>query len=275
MSSGNKYGFSPGTIPIKDANPLPQPSVIQEPMTINAPMPIPDPFVLPSSNIVSFTFEDGNMIGWTPVDEDPASLNHIGPSIWRVEDGPISGKALLQNSIIWGDKANVTPLGTTIIYDLQEWLDFDMEFDMFTKSFYHNGLGIVWGWRNKTWHYRFLTVLDPRNPTGAPPEQRAPLSMIQRRTSDAPPYYYTMAFKKEASYYHNATIHYKVMVRGQNFKVYWNNALAIEANALLYQGGKIGFTLYGQDNTYFDNISIEAIPPAVANQNDRFTMPLR
>ncbi|HGJ66564.1 TPA: hypothetical protein ENS27_14465 [bacterium] len=73
----------------------------------------------------------------------------------------------------------------------------------------------------------------------------------------------------------NATIHYKVMVRGQNFKVYWNNALAIEANALLYQGGKIGFTLYGQDNTYFDNIRIEAIPPAVANQNDRFTMPLR
>jgi hypothetical protein len=271
----NRYGFSQGTIPIQNPNQLPQPSVIQDPTVINAPMLLPDSFDLPSTNIVNFTFEESNMIGWTPVDESPDSLNYIGPSRWEVVDGPISGKALLQNSIIWGDKANITPLGTSIIYDLQEWNDFNMEFDMLTRSPYQNGLGIVWGWKNKTAHYRFMTILTPSNPTGAPPEQRAPLSMIQRRISDAPPYYYTLAFKKEASYIHNVVIRYKLEVRGQNFKVYWNNVLIMQANALLYQGGKVGFTLYGQNETYFDNIKIEAVLPERANQMDRFTLPLR
>jgi hypothetical protein len=270
----NRYGFSQGTIPIQNPNPLPQPSVIQDPMMINAPVPLPDSFDLPSATVVNFTFEEGNMIGWTPIDESPASLSDLGPSKWSVVDGPISGKALLQNSIIWGDKGNVTPLGTNLIYDLQEWTDFNMEFDMLTRCIYSNGLGIIWGWKSKTAHYRFMTILT-NNPAGAPPEQRAPLSMIQRRISDESPYYYTLAFKKEASYINDVVIHYKLEVRGQNFKVYWNNVLIMQANALLYQGGKVGFTLYSQNETYFDNIKIEAVPPELANQMDRFILPLR
>ncbi|MEK7400669.1 MAG: hypothetical protein AAB116_27305 [Candidatus Poribacteria bacterium] len=270
MSSGNRFGFSKGTVPIPNPKPIQTPITIQNPIAINAPMPLPEPFIVPSTTVVNFTFEEGNMIGWTAVDELPSALNDIGPSKWSVVDGPISGKALLQNSIIWGDKLNATPLGTSLIYDLQEWNDLNMEFDMFTNSQYRNGFGIVWGWKAKNAHYRFMTILDPANPTGAPPEQRAPLSMIQRRIRDEPPYYFTMVFKKEAAYIHNIIIRYRLEIRGQNFKVYWNNVLIIEANALMYQGGKVGFTLYGQNNIYFDNIKIESVLPDITNQMDRF-----
>jgi len=273
MSAGNRFGFSQGTIPIQTPKPLPQQAVIPEPIMINAPMPLPDSFIVPSATILDFTFEEGNMIGWTPIDESLASLNDIGPSVWRVVDGPISGKALLQNSIIWGDKANATPLGTSLVYDLQEWTDFNMEFDMLTSSIYYNGFGIVWGWKNRAFHYRFLTVIDPRNPTGAPPEQKAPLSMIQRRISDVPPYYQTIAFKKESSYIHDAVVRYKLEVKGNASKVYWNNILIIQASDPFYQGGKIGFTLYGQNGVYFDNIKIENVLPDFTNQMDRFILP--
>jgi len=273
MSAGSKFGFIQTTIPIPDPKPLPQPSVIQEPMMINAPMPLPDPFIMPSPTLLSFTFEEGNMIGWTPVDEPPALLGGEGPSRWGITDGPISGKALVQTSNIWGDKVDVIPLGTFLIYDLQEWTDFNMEFDMYAMD--NDGVGIVWGWKNRTFHYRFFTMVDPANPSGAPPDQRAPFTVIQRRTGDVSPYYQTLAMKKEASFTDFVITKFKLEVRGTTFKVYWNNALTMQASDPLYQGGKVGFSLYAHSGIYFDNVKIETVLPEVTSQMDRFILPAR
>jgi hypothetical protein len=273
MSAGSKFGFIQTTIPIPDPKPLPQPSVIQEPMMINAPMPLPDPFIMPSPTLLSFTFEEGNMIGWTPIDEPPALLGGEGPSRWGITDGPISGKALVQTSNIWGDKVDVIPLGTFLIYDLQEWTDFNMEFDMYAMD--NDGVGIVWGWKNRTFHYRFFTMVDPANPSGAPPDQKAPFTVIQRRTGDVSPYYQTLAMKKEASFTDFVITKFRVEVRGTTFKVYRNSDLTMQASDPLYQGGKVGFSLYAHSGIYFDNVKIETMLPEVTSQMDRFILPAR
>ncbi|MDQ1317912.1 MAG: hypothetical protein QG588_1567 [Candidatus Poribacteria bacterium] len=273
MSAGNRFGFSQGTIPIQTPKPLPQPSVIPEPIMINAPMPLPDPFIVPSATVINFTFEDGNMIGWTPIDEPPALLGGEGPSRWGVADGPISGKALVQTSNIWGDKPDVIALGTFLIYDLQEFTEFVMEFDIYAMD--NDGVGVIWGWKNRTFHYRFFTMIDPANPAGAPPDQRAPFTMIQRRMGDISPYYQTLAMKKEASFLDFQIAHYKLEVSGTTFKVYWNNVLTMQASDPLYQGGKIGFMLYAHSGVYFDNVRIESVLPPITNQMERFMTPAR
>jgi hypothetical protein len=271
MSSGNRYGFSTGTLTIPDPKPITTPSIIQEPMIINAPNPIQEPFILPSLSVVSFTFEDSNMIGWTPIDEPPQLLGAEGPSRWGIDDGPISGKALSQTSNIWGDKPDVIALGTFLIYDLQEWYDFTMDFDMYAND--NDGIGIIWGWRNRIDHFRFLTMVDPANPAGAPPDLRAPFSTIEKRTGDTSPYYQTLAKIKEASYRDFEITHFRLEVINKVFSIYWNYRLMLQANHWAYWGGKVGFMLYAQSGVFFDNVKIEAIYPMPINQYERFTLP--
>jgi hypothetical protein len=272
VSSGNRYGFTQGTLTIPDPKLISAPSVIQEPMVINAPTPIQEPFILPSPTVVNFTFEEGNMIGWVPIDEPPNLLGDVGPSRWDIGDGPISGKALMQTSNIWGDKSDAIPLGTFLIYDLQEWVDFVMEFDMYAQD--NDGVGIIWGWRNRLRHFRFFTMIDPSNPAGAPPDLKAPFTMIERRTGDVSPYYRTLAKVRQASYREFEVNHFKLEVINRIVKVYWNYGLMIQARHG-YRGGKVGFMLYAHSGVFFDNIRIEAVPPPLANQYDRFTMPTR
>lgn len=271
MSSGNRFGFRYNTTPIPNPSRMNQPAaIIPEPLMINAPNPIPEPFIVPSSTIVSFTFEDMNMVGWVPVDEPPHLLGGDWPSRWDIGDGPISGKALTQSRNIWGDKPDVVALGTFMIYDLQEWVNFIMEFDVFARD--NDGIGIIWGWRSRINHYRFITMIDPANPTGAPPDQRAPFSKIERRSGDDSPYYYTRAMKKEASYLENQITHFRLEVIDRYATVYWNKALALQAFIPGYQGGKIGFTLYAHTEVYFDNIVIESLEPQMVDQTTRFTV---
>lgn len=273
MSSGNRFGFSQGTLTIPDPKPITTPSIIQEPLMINAPMPIQDPFILPSPIIVNFTFEDSNMIGWTPIDEPPPLLGGEGPSRWGIDDGPISGKALSQTSNIWGDKPDVIALGTFLIYDLQEWVDFVMEFDMYAND--NDGVGVVWGWKSRIQHYRFFTMVDPANPGGAPPDLKAPFTSIEKRTGDVSPYYQTLAKIKQASYLEFRVNHFKLEVINKQFKVYWNYALVLQASDPWYWGGKIGFMLYAHSGVFFDNVKIETVLPPMTNQNDKFILPLK
>jgi len=271
MSSGNKYGFTQGTLAIPDAKPITAPSVIPAPTVINAPIPIQEPFALPSPISLSFTFEDSNMVGWTPVDEPPLLLGVPGPSRWGVDDGPISGKALIQTSNIWGDKPDVIALGTFLIYDLQEFMDFTMEFDMYAQD--NDGVGIVWGWRSRINHFRFFTMVDPANPSGAPPDLRAPFSMIERRTGDASPYYQTLAKIRQSSYFEYQVNHFKLEVINKTFRIYWNYRLILQASHGGYWGGKIGFMLYAHSGVFFDNVKIESVLPQLANQYNRFVLP--
>jgi len=268
LSSGNRFGFGPLT-QIPNPKTLPQPSSIAEPLMINAPMPIPEPFVLPSSTAVNFTFEDSNMVGWVPVDEPPQLLS-AGISRWFVDDGPISGKALIQTADIWGDKPDVVPLGTFVIYDLLELFDFVMEFDAVIKG--NDGIGMVWGWKSRTNHFRFLTMINPYHPWGAPQDRKGPFSMIERRTSDTSPYYITRVMKKEASIIQDEVTHYKLELLDRVAKVYWNGALTLQIRLGGYVGGKVGFTIYSpHDIIYFDNVRIEAIVPEPIDQMYRFS----
>jgi len=273
MSSGNKYGFTPGTLAIPDPKPITLPSAIPESMIINAPIPIQEPFALPSPISLRFTFEDSNMVGWTPVDEPPQLLGEPGPSRWGVDDGPISGKALVQTSNIWGDKPDVIALGTFLIYDLQEFVDFTMEFDMYAQD--NDGVGIVWGWRSRTDHFRFLTMLDPANPSGAPPDLKAPFSMIEKRVGDASPYYQTLAKIRQASYLEYQINRFRLEVINKTFRIYWNYSLIMQANHGGYRGGKIGFMLYAHSGVFFDNVRIESVLPPLENQYNRFILPQR
>ena len=267
MSVGNK--LIDKLIPIPNPKPIPDPFTIQPPFMINAPNPITEPFTLPSTDAVDFTFEDINMIGWTVVDEPPQLLGEGTSSRWIVTDGPISGKALAQTSNIWGDKNDVVPLGTFVIYDLREWTDFVMEFDCFAAD--NDGLGIVWGWKSRLNHYRFLTMIDPANPTGAPPDKRAPFSVIEKRTGDNSPYYQTLSSKREASYHQYTVTHLKLEVANKTFKVYRDGRLSLQASDGAYQGGKVGFTLYAHAGIYFDNVKIDALIPSTLTPEQRVT----
>jgi hypothetical protein len=99
--------------------------------------------------------------------------------------------------------------------------------------------------------------------------------VIQRRTGDVSPYYQTLAMKKEASFTDFVITKFKLEVRGTTFKVYWNNALTMQASDPLYQGGKVGFSLYAHSGIYFDNVKIETMLPEVTSQMDRFILPAR
>lgn len=269
MSSGNRYGFSKDTIPIPNPKPLQEPYKIPDPIAINAPNPIPEPFILPTTQVVNFTFEDSNMIGWVVVDEPPHLLAENMRSRWEIGDGPISGKALMQTSNVWGDRGDTVPLGTFIIYDLQTWYNFTMEFDLYAMD--NDAIGIVWGWWNRFRHHRFITMIDPANPTGAPPELRGPFSRIERRTGDTPPYYETLASVRRAAYTEYKIDHLKLEVNDRLFKVYSNNSLILQARDGRYWGGRVGFMLYAHSGVYFDNVRIEAIVPEISNQMHRFT----
>jgi hypothetical protein len=268
LSSGNRFGFGP-LVSIPTPKPISQPSPITEPLIIDAPMPIPEPYVLPSPTTVFFTFEDSNMVGWVPIDEPPQLLS-AGISRWFVDDGPISGKALIQTADIWGDKQDIVPLGTFVIYDLLELFDFVMEFDAVIKG--DDGIGMVWGWKSRTNHFRFLTMINSYHPHGAPPDKKGPFSMIERRTSDTSPYYITRAMKKEASIIQDKVMHYKLELLDRVAKVYCNGILALQVRLGGYMGGKVGFTLYSpHDIVYFDNVRIEAIVPTPIDQMYRYS----
>jgi len=199
-----------------------------------------------------------NLDNWLVVDEPAKLLDDKGPSTWTLQPSPFDGKALNQQSNIWGDVGDVVALGTFIIYDKLEFKNFDLSVNMQAND--NDGLGIVFGWKSRTDHYRFFTMIDAGNPGGAAGKEgdpgKAPWSLLEKRTSDERPYYKSLKVVRESAYQQGAPTLFRVVAQDGKFEVYSNKKLIIEASDPSYAGGKIGFTLYAQSGIFFDNLSV-------------------
>ncbi|HGJ65424.1 TPA: hypothetical protein ENS27_08560 [bacterium] len=225
------------------------------------------PYISFSANF-SENFNDGDMNGWITLDEPAKLLNDKGPSNWIVMASPVGkGSALNQTSNIWGDPPDVIPLGTFAIYNLAEWINFELKFDVYSLD--NDCLGIIWGWKNRTNHYRFITMIDPANPEGAGAD-KAPWSKIEKRLGDDEPYYNTIGRKGEASYKDNELTDFNLIVKDGKFSVYSKGKLVVEAQDESYSGGKIGFTMIAQQGCFFDNIELTDFGAEV-NLKDKLT----
>ena len=199
-------------------------------------------------------FDDGNMDGWVVVDDPDELMSDKSPSTWEVKAGPIKGDAVFQGSNRWGDPTDQISLGTFLIYDKQEWVDFIFEFDTIAND--DDGLGFVWRWKDRLNHYRFMMVIDPGS--------RGPFRRIEKRLGDDGddfPYYDFLATSKE-SYTQGAEMHIKVEVKGTKMTVFIDDKEALTATDATYDSGKIGFALYAEQ-AYFDNVQVTDLGGAV------------
>lgn len=218
------------------------------------------PLICNITNSADFSedFEKG-MDNWIAVDEPANLLDDKGPSNWVVVSGPINGKALNQTTNIWGDVGDVVALGSFCIYNKQEWENFEITFDMLAND--NDGVGFVWGWKDRTNHYRFFTMIDPGNPGGAQGKEgdpgKAPWSLIEKRIGDERPYYKTLAIVREASYQQGTAVNFRIVIKDGIFEVYSNKKLMVSAKDPSYKGGKIGFTVYAQSGNFFDNLQLK------------------
>jgi hypothetical protein len=202
-------------------------------------------------------FEDG-LDNWVIVDEPANLLNDKGPSNWVIEQGPFKGKALNQTTNIWGDSGDVVALGTFIVYDKAEFKNFDLSVDMQAND--NDGMGIVFGWKSRTDHYRFFTMIDPGNPAGAAGAKgdpgKAPWSLLEKRTGDDLPYYKTLEKINDPAYQQGTSVNLRIVVKDGNFEVFAGKKSLMKAKDTAYSGGKIGFTLYAESGIFFDNLVV-------------------
>jgi hypothetical protein len=202
-------------------------------------------------------FENG-IDNWVVVDEPDVLLNAKGPSNWVIQSGPFKGKALNQTTNIWGDPPDIVALGSFIIYDKQEFKNFDLSVDMQAND--NDGVGIVFGWKDRKDHYRIFTMIDPGNPGGAAGNAgdpgKAPWTLIERRTGDDSPYYKTLKVVKEAAYQQGTPVTFRLVVKDGAIEFYADKKKLAEANDPIYKSGKIGFTVYAQSGCFFDNLNI-------------------
>jgi len=202
-------------------------------------------------------FENG-LDDWLAVDEPANLLEDKGPSSWVTQAGPFNGKAINQTSNIWGDVGDVVGLGTFCIYDKMELKNFELTVESLAND--NDGMGFVWGWKDRKDHYRFFTMIDAGNPGGAQGKEgdpgKAPWSLIEKRTSDERPYYKTLEVVREAAYQQGVAITFKLIVKDGTFKVYAGKNLIAEAKDPSYKGGKVGLTMYAQSGNFFDNFKI-------------------
>lgn len=209
-------------------------------------------------------FESG-LDAWVVVDEPAALLNDKGPSNWVTQPGPFKGKALNQTTNIWGDVPDVVALGSFIIYDKQEFKNFDLSVEMQASD--NDGVGIVFGWKSRTNHYRFFTMVDAGNPGGATGQAgdpgKAPWSLLEKRIGDDSPYYKTLKMVRDASYQPNTPTTWRLVVTDGKFEFYWEKKKMVEANDPAYAGGKIGFTVYAQSGNFFDNLVVKDLSAPV------------
>lgn len=219
-------------------------------------------FVFSSEFIEEF---ENNLDDWQAIDEPPNLLDDKGPSIWTLQPSPFSGKALHQGSNIWGDVGDVVALGTFCIYNKREFKDFELTVDTFAND--NDGMGIVWGWKDRKNHYRFFTMIDAGNPGGAMGKEgdpgKAPWSLIEKRIGDERPYYKLLAINREPAYQKAVPTTLKLVVKEGNFQIYSGGNLMAEAKDPSYSGGKIGFTLYAQSGQFFDNLKVVEISAPV------------
>jgi hypothetical protein len=202
-------------------------------------------------------FEDG-IDNWVIVDEPAKLLDSKGPSDWSIKPGPFDRNALNQTNNIWGDIGDVVALGTFIIYDKAEFKNFDLSVDIQAND--NDGMGIVFGWKSRTDHYRFFTMIDPGNPAGAAGKEgdpgKAPWSLLEKRTGDERPYYKTLEKINDPAYQQGVSINIRLVVKDGSFEVFAGKKAIMKAKDTSYTSGKIGFTLYAEGGIFFDNLKI-------------------
>ena len=132
------------------------------------------------------------------------SFSREGEAQWKVENG-----ALVQTSNIWGDATDTVAIGTFLIYDLQEFISFTLEADITPND--NDGMGIVWRWKDRTNHYRFMTMLDSGN---SPNGLHGPYRVIEKRISDELSFYEVPRLAEDTTqaYTEGATVHIKLVV---------------------------------------------------------------
>jgi len=201
---------------------------------------------------------DNGLDKWVIVDEPAKLLNDKTPSNWTIASGPFNGKALSQSTNIWGDPGDIVALGTFIIYDKAEFKNFDLSFDMQAND--NDGMGIVFGWKSRTDHYRFFTMIDGGNPGGASGNQgdpgKAPWSLLEKRTGDDIPYYKNLAKINDPAYQQGTSVTLRLVAQDGNFEVFAGKKSLMKAKDTTYSGGKIGFTLYAESGIFFDNLKV-------------------
>ena len=190
---------------------------------------------------------------WIVYDEPPADLGDKGPSSWQIASG-MDGKAMTQSSNIWGDATDAVAIGSFVIYDKAEWVDFTLELEVVAND--NDGMGIVWRWKDRLNHYRFITMLDSGN---SPNGRKGPYRLLERRLGDGDgaelPFYETLADNKEA-YIEGVPQTWKLESIGDAFKFYVDDELTLETQDSTYKEGKIGFLVYAQSGVFFDNLHI-------------------
>ena len=157
-----------------------------------------------------------------------------------------------------GRSGDIVALGTFIIYDKAEFKNFDLSVDMQAND--NDGMGIVFGWKSRTDHYRFFTMIDAGNPGGAAGAQgdpgKAPWSLLEKRTGDDIPYYKNLAKINDPAYQQGTPVNLRVVVQDGNFEVFAGKKSLMKAKDNTYSGGKIGFTLYAEGGIFFDNLVV-------------------
>ena len=202
---------------------------------------------------------------WVVYDEPSKDLGDKGPSAWSIAKG-LDGKAMTQSSNIWGDATDAVAIGSFVIYDKSEWADLTLQVDVVAND--NDGMGIVWRWKDRLNHYRFITMLDSGN---SPNGRKGPYRLLERRLGDGDaagaelPFYETLADNKDA-YAEGVLQTWKLEAIGDTFKFYVDGKLTLKAQDSTYEKGKIGFLVYAQSGVFFDNLQITDLW-AVHSQN--------
>ena len=205
---------------------------------------------------------------WIVYDEPPEDLGDRGPYSWAIARG-LDGKAMSQSSNIWGDATDTVAIGSFVIYDKAEWSDFILELDVVAND--NDGMGVVWRWKDRLNHYRYITMIDPGN---SPNGRRGPYRLLERRLGDSSsngngkadvselPFYETLADNTD-SYTQGVPQQWKLEAVGDTFKFYVDGKLTLTAKDSTYKEGKIGFLVYAESGIFFDNLSITDLGMAV------------
>jgi hypothetical protein len=217
-------------------------------------------------------FEDGDLDpDWLVVDEAPRNLGDAGPSTWAIRDSQLQldGAAVFQGSNIWGDAADTMLMGTFLIYQGEEFIDFILDVDVAAAD--NDAMGLVWAYTGTDRHYR-VNIINDRWPDVAIDGENGPMVIMHKRISDDEPWYDLLEVAHPPDYENypeNIPMHWTLEVSEGQFRFTNDNggvgdSVELEAADSDYEGGFIGIQLYAQQ-AEFDNITIVSTYPVDPN----------
>lgn len=208
-----------------------------------------------SHSQIVFDFEDETVLDeWEVVDEAPKNLGDQGPSTWQIKSSGLDGKALYQDSNIWGSAGDTCLMGTFILYKGEEFKDFIIDVDVLARD--NDGMGLTWAYEDTDRHYRVMMCNDawPDVPVDG---VKGPFIKIQKRISDDEPWYELLEAEKQdyTPYSEGLPLHWTLEVSDGSFTFTSDNGVTISAEDDEYEEGYVGIQLYAQQ-AEFDNFTI-------------------